>query len=65
MEMYLGGCTERVTAREEKACGIVGSKTRFGSENLLENQAIAMGTLTRPHDYMAGLMEGRRSVFGL
>lgn len=46
MEAYLARCMEQVTAREEKACGIVGSKTRFGSESLLENQAIAMGTLT-------------------
>lgn len=46
METYLVGCTEQVTAREENICGIVGSKTRFGSESLLENQAIAMGMWT-------------------
>jgi hypothetical protein len=46
METYLGGCTEQVTARKEKICVIVGSKMRFGSESLLENQAIAMGTWT-------------------
>lgn len=64
----LRGCTEQVTAREERACGVMGSKTRFGSESLLENQTnlITVGTLIQPFDFLAGLLErGRGCLWSL